>query len=340
MQCDMAGKRKNPADCIYPPRVYRGKSKFEFHPATGGSVQLCPLDSPVSLVWSKYEMALKNIQDKTNLAGLVDQFFESADYARLGNETRKDYKKYSKKILPVFGKMDPDAVKPLHVRKYMDRRGVVAPVQANREKAFLSRVYGWAYERGMVAGNPCKGVRQFKEEERERYITDEEYSALFSVAPPVVQVAMELAYLCLARQGDVLALQKSQLLPEGIFIRQGKTSAKQIKAWSTRLTAAIELAKSLPLKDGVSSVYVVHQQNGGRYTRDGFNSRWAQAKEDAQKQHPHLLFDFTFHDLKAKGVSDLEGSLQEKQQISGHKTITQTARYDRKVKIVPVVGGQ
>lgn len=336
----MAGKRKNEADKIYPPRVYRGKSKFEFHPATGGSVQLCPLDSPVSLVWARYEAALKNIQDKACLAVLAEKFFESADYARLGSETRKDYKKYAKKILPVFGKMDPDAVKPQHIRKYMDKRGVAAPVQANREKAFLSRVYGWAYERGMVAGNPCKGVRQFKEEERERYITDEEYSALFSVAPTVVQVAMEIAYLCLARQGDVLALQKSQLLPEGIFIKQGKTSAKQIKAWSERLTAAIDLAKSLPLKDGVSSVYVIHQQSGSRYTRDGFNSRWQQAREEAHKRYPHLLFDFTFHDLKAKGVSDLEGSLQEKQQISGHKTITQTARYDRKVKIVPVVGGQ
>lgn len=230
----MVGKRKNPADNIYPPRVYRGKSKFEFHPVTGGLVQLCPLDSPVSLIWAKYEAALKNLQEKTNLSGLIDQFFESADYTRLGAETRKDYKKYSKKIIPVFGKMDPDAVKPQHIRNYMDNRGVAAPVQANREKVFLSRVYRWAYERGMVAGNPCKAVRQFKEEERERYITDEEYNALFGVAPTVIQVAMELAYLCLARLGDVLALQKSQLLPEGIFIKQGKTSAKQIKAWSDR----------------------------------------------------------------------------------------------------------
>ncbi|GJL45347.1 hypothetical protein TUM17580_14060 [Citrobacter farmeri] len=54
------------------------------------------------------------------------------------------------------------------------------------------------------------------------------------------------------------------------------------------------------------------------YTRDGFNCRWQQARDEAQKKHPHLLFDFTFHDLKAKGVSDPEGSLQEKQQISGH----------------------
>lgn len=264
------------------------------------------MDSPVSLVWAAYEAAVKDIEEQVNLAALIANYFASADYAKLGIETRKDYVKYSKKLIPVFGKMLPDSVKPQHVRQ-------AAPVQANREKAFLSRVYSWAYERGKVAGNPCKGVRQFKEEERERYITDEEYNSLYSVAPAVEQ---------------------------GIFIRQGKTAAKQIKAWSERLERAIGLAKSLPLKSGVSSVYVIHQQSGSRYTRDGFNSRWQLAREEAQKKFPHLLFDFTFHDLKAKGVSDLEGSLQEKQQISGHKTITQTARYDRKTKIVPVVGGQ
>ncbi|EJA5988826.1 integrase, partial [Salmonella enterica] len=86
--------------------------------------------------------------------------------------------------------------------------------------------------------------------------------------------------------------------------------------------------------------YVLHKADGQKYTRDGFNSRWEQAREEARQKFPHLSFDFTFHDLKAKGVSDLEGTLQEKQQISGHKTITQTARYDRKVQIVPVVGGQ
>ena len=110
----------------------------------------------------------------------------------------------------------------------MDKRGVAAPVQANREKAFLSRVYGWAYERGMVKGNPCKGVRQFKEEERERYVTDEEYYALYEVSPTVVKVAMELAYLCLARQG-MYSLCKTQLLQEGIFIRRVKPQQSRSK---------------------------------------------------------------------------------------------------------------
>lgn len=178
---------------------------------------MCPLDSPVSLIWAKYEAALKVIEEKKNLSGLIDDFFASADYHKLGNETRKDYKKYSRKLIPVFGKMDPDSVKPQHIRQYMDKRGVAAPVQANREKAFLSRVYGWAYERGMVKGNPCKGVRQFKEEERERYVTDEEYYALYEVSPTVVKVAMELAYLCLARQGDVLAVQKPSYYKKGFL---------------------------------------------------------------------------------------------------------------------------
>lgn len=336
----MAGKRKSPADSVLPPRVYRGKSKFEFHPARGGSVNLCPLDSPISLVWAQYERALRDELDKYTLAALIDQFFESGDFFRLGKETQKDYAKYARKIIAVFGKMDPGSVKPQHIRQYLDKRGAAAPVQANREKTFLSRVYGWAYERGLVDRNPCKGVRQFKEKARERYISDTEYDALYSVAPVVVKVAMELAYLCVARQGDLLALQKSQLLETGIFIRQGKTSTAQIKAWTPRLEAAIELAKTEQLKNGVSSVYVICHPNGAGYKRDGFNSRWQQAKEDARRAFPELRFDFTFHDLKAKGVSDLEGSLQDKQEISGHKTISQTARYDRKIKVVPVVGGQ
>ncbi|EPO2591178.1 tyrosine-type recombinase/integrase [Escherichia albertii] len=336
----MAGKRKNPADNIYPPRVYRGKSKFEFHPATGGSIKLCPLDSPTSLVWARYEAELMGLQERVTLAGLMNDFFNSADYSRLSKETQRDYKKYSRMLAPVFGKMSPDLIKPQHIRKYMDDRGVVAPVQANREKSYLSRVYKWGYERGIVSGNPCEGVRKFTETGRDRYITDDEYNALYITAPLLVRVAMEIAYLCCARQGDVLGLQKSQLLDDGIFIEQGKTATKQIKAWAPRLRDAINMAKSLPINDGVSSVYILHQRNGNRYVRGGFNNQWNKARKEAKEKYPTLSFDFTFHDLKAKGISDLEGSLQVKQQISGHKMISQTARYDRKTKIVPVVGGQ
>ena len=46
-------------------------------------------------------------------------------------------------------------------------------------------------------------------------------------------MALEAAYLRIARQGKVLVLRKSQRTAQEGFIHQGKTVAKQIKAWST-----------------------------------------------------------------------------------------------------------
>lgn len=204
----------------------------------------------------------------------------------------------------------------------------------------MSRVFRWAFERGKVPSNPCKGVKQFKEQARTRYVTDREYKALYDAAPLVVKIGMELAYLCCAREGDILDLKKSLLIDEGILIQQIKTSVSQIKAWSPRLRAAIQLTEELPLNQGVVSIYVIHQQSGSRYTRDAFNSQWMKAKKLAVEKNPELDCQFTFHDLKAKGISDLSGTLNEKQEISGHKSAAQTARYDRKISIVPVVGGQ
>lgn len=86
----------------------------------------------------------------------------------------------------------------------------------------------------------------------------------------------------------------------------------------------------MPLKPGMSSIFIIHQPNDSGCTRDGFNSRWSAAREAAKLKFPELLFDFTFHDLKAKGVSDLERDLYEKRAITGHKNVEQNAAYDRK----------
>lgn len=336
----MGRKRSNPADNWMPPRTCRGRSAFEFKPKNGGTIRLCSFESTLAQVWAAYEALINNKKDESIFDGLVDSFFNSGDFIELATETQKDYRKYAVKVLAVFGTMQPDNIKPEHIRKYMDKRGVKSRIQANREKAFISRVFRWGYERGMVKMNPCKGVKQFKESARTRYITNNEYDALYSVAPPVVKVAMELAYLCCARQADVLSMKTSQLIDEGILIQQSKTGVAQIKGWGSRLRSAVNMATLLPLNSGMSSIFVVHQPSGAGYTRDGFNSRWMKAKKEAKEKYPELNFDFTFHDLKAKGISDLSGSLYDKQAISGHKNASQTARYDRKIAIVPAVGDQ
>jgi len=43
----------------------------------------------------------------------------------------------------------------------------------------------------------------------------------------------------------------------------------------------------------------------------------------------------TFHDVKAKAISDYQGSSNDKQLFSGHKKESQVLVYDRKIKVSP-----
>ena len=47
--------------------------------------------------------------------------------------------------------------------------------------------------------------------------------------------------------------------------------------------------------------------------------------------------DFTFHDLKAKEISDFEG---DKKRFSGHRSDSMIAVYDRKPEIVDSLGNE
>lgn len=317
-----------------PPRVYKGKSAYEFRPRTGGAMRLCDLDATKSKVWQEYEKQIELSNNSNTVSKLVHEFFDSADFRELAMNTQKDYMKYSKKVLSAFGPMQSDKVQPKHVRQFMDILGQKSPVQANRHKAFLSRTYRWAFERGKVASNPCIGVKQFKETPRDRYVEDYEYEAVFNNACAVVKAAMEISYLCMARKADVVKLHKSQLLEQGIYIKQGKTGKKQIKEWGPRLRAAVTFAKAETGK--VESMYVLQQKNGSSFALASFDQRWRKSIIRA-RQITELPLDFTFHDLKAKGISDFEGTTAEKQNASGHKSESQISIYDRKVQVVPTV---
>ncbi|EFT1861691.1 tyrosine-type recombinase/integrase, partial [Salmonella enterica] len=157
------------------------------------------------------------------------------------------------------------------------------------------------------------------------------YQAIYLEAAPALRVGMEIAYLCAARVSDVLSLRWSQVSDEGIFIQQGKTGTKQIKAWTDRLHDAIELARTL---GGVTTV--ICSSKGTKYSKSGFNDLWEAARESAGIALGRKL-NCTFHDLKAKGISDYEGSSKEKQLFSGHKTESQVLVYDRKVKVSPTL---
>lgn len=272
----------------------------------------------------------------------------------LAPRTIKDYEESTVFLNRVIGDWLPNEVLPETLREYMDNRkvlkgprtGEIAHKRANLELITFRNAWGYCAERGKVRGpNPAADIKLYEYIPRDRYVEDPEYDKVLAIAPLPVKVAMQIAYLCGARQRDVLDLvwgrdgqeepdkgQDAVILKSGVYIAQGKTRRKQIKEWTPALRNAIELAKTLPLsKNAVPRIPrpVVHTKHGTKYTSKGYQAVWRRAVKDAK-----LPESFTYHDLKAKGISDKEGTLEEKRQFADHSSAKMTQKYDRKVSRV------
>jgi integrase len=348
----MAGKRKNPTHQALPKNVYIRRGWYVFREyfkggKLGKDIKLCPDSAWMSEVWHKYEEITQPGAPRKTLYWLMRQYMDSPQFAQLAPETRRKYTQNAKQIGntvmkngDLFGTVDAEKITPGAIRKYMDARkdpaGNPAPVAANREKAFLSACYSWAVERDLLKSNPCKEVKRNTEQARTRYVSPAEYQQVFDLAAryPHVQAAMEFAYLCRMRLCEVLDLKQSDIKAEGLYIRRRKGSRANIVAYTPRLEAALKLSRSLPMPKSATPInpHLIRGFSGDRLTEGGFQTLWQRVMADAVEQG---VEHFTFHDLKAGGISDTEG---DKQRASGHKTAAMVAVYDRKPAIVQPSG--
>lgn len=318
-----------------PHRVYIQRERFVYQPKEGGKITLCKVSDGKLACIKRYEQEVAKKSDRGLFKFVIDAFFESDKFKELSPRTQKDYLTYKPMIVSAFGTMKPNAIKVHFVRIFMDKLakgkgkpGKPANATANRHKACLQKICSWAHQSGKMKINPCVGVEKLKEKPRERYITDQEYQAIYDKAPAPCRVAMEMSYLCMARISDVVNVKVNDLLEEGIYIQQGKTGVKQIKLWSERLRKAVADAKALPCKPGMFTMFLFNKPDGSRYTVRAIQAQYKKACDLANVKGA------TLHDLKSKGVSDFEGTLHEKQDAAGHTNPKQTAKYDRKIKHV------
>lgn len=348
---DMARKRTDSQHHALPKYVYirRGWYIYREHLGRGRlgkDIKLCPQSAPISEVWQRYEsLKTANAPQKT-LDWLMNQYLASPQFATKAPETQRKYLQNARQIANTplksgepFGRIDAERVTPGTIRRYMDARknsdGSPAPVAANREKAFLSGCYSWAVERDLLSKNPCREVKRNTEYARTRYVTPDEYRVVYHLAEPWphIQCAMEFAYLCRMRIGEVLDLKYSDITESGLLVRRKKGSKDNITLWSPRLDAAIKQSKSLTMAQARPiNPHLIRGKKGHKMTESGFNDVWQPLMAAAVEQG---IERFHFHDLKAAGISDTAG---DKQQASGHKTAAMVQIYDRKLAKVRPAG--
>jgi len=312
-----------------PPRVYERRGKLYYvHPVTQ---EWMPLADGLR-TWAKIVEASEPPLTLTALWARYD--LEAL--TKKAPKTQRNRRQEWSMLEPTFGHVRPEDVEPHHVWRYWRDRGETEG--AKHEIRCLSALMTYARQSGAIKHpNPCFGLQLPSGGPRERYITDEEFAAVRVLAPTMIGYAMDLALLTGMSQIDILKLERRQLLDDGIIFDRSKTGQAQLIEWNDELHAVVygHILKRPPQVRR----FLICKGNGKVYSSNGFQAIWQRVmvkaagvkNEDKTWKHAPVIAErFTFHDLRAKSLSDAK-SLEEAQKRGGHADSKVTQRVYRRL---------
>ena len=171
--------------------------------------------------------------DKRHIASLKTLFESWLDDAKLRKRSWPEDERIFKTYLARWHNKKLDSIKSVHVAAWHSRMGRDnGRVQANRAKALLSTLYGYAPKVGYEGPNPCKGVPSFTEASRERYLQSDEMKAFFQAVMAEEQPWRDFFLLCLLtgqRRGNVASMRWDEIDLGNVLwtIPAGKSKAKK-----------------------------------------------------------------------------------------------------------------
>ncbi len=184
---------------------------------------------------------------------------------------------------------------------------------------------------GLVDRNWLKGqVTKNKIDSKTRYVEDWEIEQALTVVHPTIAAYIQLKQLVGLRCTDMLKLELTDALEEGLYADTGKTGAKLLITWTDELRAAVDLAISVrPVKD--SNLFFCTRAGKSYATPNGknssFKSLWKRSMAKAIKD-TELENKFSEKDIRTKTASDMD-SVEEAQRLLGHTSPDTTRRHYR-----------
>lgn len=182
----------------------------------------------------------------------------------------------------------------------------------------LSHVFNCARQWGYTdAANPCAGVKGLRESGRDRYVTDEEFRAVWHRAHFTVQDAMDLAYYTAQRPGDVIRLNRSDMRDGELWFKQAKTGQRVRVKVEGALAEVVARIMARPRR--ATGLSFIQDEDGQPLSYTTLRSRFDAARRAAR-------VSFQFRDIRAKAASDLE-DLAHAQKLLVHKRRATTEHY-------------
>src|SRR5450830_1400769 len=312
--------RRRQSNYDLPPRMSVKKGRY-YHVSGTLPRKWTPLGDDINEArrkWADLEGKPVSIDDKS--FSTVGKRYMRDILPTLKMHTQRDYTQYFRLLEAVFGEVAIDSIRPFDIAEYLRVRGETSKVRANREKALFSTIFNHARTWGYTdITNPCTGIKGHKEKGRDRYVSDDEYAAVWACAHPTVQDAMDLALCTGQRPADVLKFNVTDIADGSLSLTQNKTGKKLRIAIEGELAEVIDRILAKP-RDKVNKS-LLQDPDGQRLSYFALRSRFDKARDMAG-------VNFQFRDLRAKAATDTE-DLGHAQRLLGHKNRTTTEIYTR-----------
>lgn len=202
------------------------------------------------------------------------------------------------------------------------------PYQANRTLGVLSKLFNLAevWNLRPDGSNPCRHVKKYREEKRERFLSPDELNRLSMALNDAERdgsegvhfiAAIRLLILTGCRLGEIQTLKWSYIQPGYLALPDSKTGAKKVYLGE----AAMEVLDAVPRLPG--NPYVICGTVEGQHLQD-LQKPWRRLRQRAG------LPDLRIHDLRHSFASAAVGmgeSLPMIGKLLGHSQVQTTARY-------------
>ena len=272
----------------------------------------------------------RGVNDKPTVAILADRHIN--DYAKAHNKARsvkRARRLWDRCVLPKLGKRRVEDIGRADIAGLISSMSDT-PAMANKTLTLLSKAFNLAeiWEWRPEGTNPCRHVKRYKEEARERYLSESELRRLghtlelaeheWEVCPYVI-AAIRLLILTGCRSAEILQLRWKDVDLEKrcLHLVDSKTGNRTVLLNEQ----AVRILKELPPKG--RNPYVVPGEKP-RSHRSSIQAIWERIRKAAE------IKDVRVHDLRHHFASTAVNggqSLAIIGRLLGHSKITTTQRY-------------
>ncbi|MFY8093267.1 MAG: tyrosine-type recombinase/integrase [Niveispirillum sp.] len=262
------------------------------------------------------------------MGSLCDRFMEEHVQHRCKPSTQGEYRRAVELFIkPEIGSHKVQDVTRADIAR-LHHKGRDTPYQANRTLGVLSKLFNLAevWNLRPDGSNPCRHVKKYREEKRERFLSADELNRLSMALNDAEREGSEGVYFIAAirlliltgcRLGEIQTLKWSYARPGYLALPDSKTGAKKVYLGE----AAMEVLDATPRLPG--NPYVICGSVEGQHLQD-LQKPWRRLRQRAG------LPDLRIHDLRHSFASAAVGmgeSLPMIGKLLGHSQVQTTARY-------------